>query len=247
MFHHQLLLRVINWTYQRLETHPTLQRLSTVRRTHKIAVVQATPIFLWRSWFKPETFSSGLLLASCLFEVLSFVGQERNWQGCLSPNCTLRSTRTEKKKKKKNLKTNRKWSDKRTVLFYKCTITATLDHTSALFIHSARLIAHWSADSTLRGGEDESAVTGESWKELSGSTGEIRLFGDEGFVKKLAGQTPASSFVIQTCWMWFWVLRCRRDFDTGASKHWRKGETRRDTQKGLTGGGECNRCGRAPF
>lgn len=63
-------------------------------------------------------------------------------------------------KKKQNLKTNRKWSDKKTVLFYKRTINKT-DHTSALFMHSARLIAHQSEAAALRGGEDESGVTSE--------------------------------------------------------------------------------------
>lgn len=64
-------------------------------------------------------------------------------------------------KKKKNLKQIEKWSDKKTVLFYKRTINKTPDHTSALFMHSARLIAHQSEAAALRGGEDESGVTNE--------------------------------------------------------------------------------------
>lgn len=64
-------------------------------------------------------------------------------------------------KKNKTSKQIEKWSDKKTVLFYKRAINKTLGHTSALFMHSARLIAHQSEAAALRGGEDESGVTNE--------------------------------------------------------------------------------------
>lgn len=83
-------------------------------------------------------------------------------------------------KKKQNLKTNRKWSDKKTVLFYKRTINKT-DHTSALFMHSARLIAH-----QKRGCSTQRRRRRERCHERND-------VGGAGFVKKLPGQAPAAS------------------------------------------------------
>lgn len=121
-------------------------------------------------------------------------------------------------KKKKNLKTNRKWSDKKTVLFYKRTINKT-DHTSALFMHSARLIAH-----QKRGCSTQRRRRRERCHERND-------VGGAGFVKKLPGQAPAASLYFRPVQCGF---RCTDVGEASTQEHpdiEGKGETTRNTKK----------------
>lgn len=120
--------------------------------------------------------------------------------------------------KKTKPQTNRKWSDKKTVLFYKRTINKT-DHTSALFMHSARLIAH-----QKRGCSTQRRRRRERCHERND-------VGGAGFVKKLPGQAPAASLYFRPVQCGF---RCTDVGEASTQEHPNiegKGETTRNTKK----------------